>query len=199
MDLEKLQKSVERLGMGYRYFETGAEAAEYLASELKGHSVGIGGSMTVESIGLYDRLTAQGTDVAWHWKQDADEARARAALAEYYVCSANGIAETGEIINIDGLGNRVASTLYGHRRLYIVAGTNKVQPDFESAFYRARNVAAPKNARRFGKKTPCVTGELRCYDCSSPERICRGISVLMKPMMGMEKCELVMIGEELGY
>ncbi len=198
MDIEKLKKNLEGRGFTFKYFETGAEAADYLAGRLEGKTVGIGGSKTVESIGLYEKLEGRAADTAWHWKTEPNEARARAAKAEAYVSSANGIAETGEIINIDGAGNRVASNLYGHKELYIVAGVNKVCPDFEQALWRARNVAAPLNARRFGKKTPCVTGELKCYDCRSPERICRGASVLMEPMMGTP-AEVIIINEELGY
>lgn len=154
MDIEKLKKSLEGRGFTFRYFETGAEAADYLTEQLAGKTVGIGGSKTVEAIGLYEKLQGKAADVAWHWKTEPNEARARAAKAQIYVSSANGIAETGEIINIDGAGNRVASNLYGHEKVYIVAGVNKVCPDVEKAFWRARNVAAPLTARRFGKDTP---------------------------------------------
>ncbi len=198
MDIEKLKKSLEGRGFTFRYFETGAEAADYLTEQLAGKTVGIGGSKTVEAIGLYEKLQGKAADVAWHWKTEPNEARARAAKAQIYVSSVNGIAETGEIINIDGAGNRVASNLYGHEKVYIVAGVNKVCPDVEKAFWRARNVAAPLNARRFGKDTPCVKGELKCYDCRSADRICRGVSMLMEPMMGMP-IEVVIINEELGY
>lgn len=198
MDIERLKKNLEGRGFTFKYFETGAEASDYLAEQMAGKTVGIGGSMTVETIGLYNKLLDKAADVAWHWKTEPNEAKERAAKAEVYVSSANGIAETGEIINIDGAGNRVASNLNGHGKVYIVAGVNKVCPDVESAYWRARNVAAPKNARRFGKNTPCVTGELKCYDCRSPERICRGVSMLMEPMMGMP-VEVVIINEELGY
>ena len=198
MDIEKLKKNLEGRGFGFKYFETGAEAADYLASQMQDKTVGIGGSKTVEAIGLYEKLQGKAADVAWHWKTEPDEARARAAKAQIYVSSANGIAETGEIINIDGAGNRVASNLYGHEKVYIVAGVNKVCPDVEKAFWRARNVAAPLNARRFGKDTPCVKGELKCYDCRSPQRVCRNQIIQMIPMMGMEKTEIVIIGEELG-
>ena len=119
MDIEKLKKSLEGHGFAFRYFETGAEAADYLAEQLAGKTVGIGGSKTVEAIGLYEKLQGKVADVAWHWKTEPNEARARAAKAQVYVSSANGIAETGEIINIDGAGNRVASTLYGHEKVYI--------------------------------------------------------------------------------
>lgn len=200
MNVEKLQKSLEGRGWSFKRFGAGAEAASYLAEELAGLSVGIGGSGTVDAIGLYDKIKGRCPDVAWHWKEpDQDAARARAMSTDAYVCSANAIAETGEIVNIDGKGNRVASTLYGHKRLYIVAGVNKVCEDLDAAIYRARNVAGPLRARSFNVDTPCVkSAELKCFDCRSPERVCCGMSILMYKMMGMEKCELVLIDEELG-
>lgn len=199
MDIEKLRKNAGAKGFSFKYFATAREAADYMVGELTGRSVGIGGSKTVDTLDIYDRLCAECPDVAWHWKQEPDGARERAAHSEAYVTSANGIAETGEIVNIDGNGNRVASTLYGHKYLYIVAGVNKVEPTLERAVWRARNVAGPLRARSFDKNTPCVKGELRCYDCSSPERICRGMSILLAPMLSTEKTELVMVGEELGF
>lgn len=198
MNIEKIKKNFEGRGFSFKYFATSAQAVDYLSEEIKNTTVGIGGSATVDTIGLYDKLIVN-NEVAWHWKQDPNDARARAAIAEVYITSANGLSEEGEIVNIDGIGNRVASNLFGHKRLYIVAGENKLQPDLKSAYDRARNVAAPLNARRFGKDTPCVTGELRCYDCRSEHRICRGVSILLEPMMGVEKYEVVLIGEELGY
>ncbi len=199
MDIEKLQRSMKSRGWDFRYFETGAQAAEYLTGELAGQTVGIGGCGTVDALGLYEKLREVCPDVAWHWKEeDMDGARARAMTTDAYLCSANAIAETGEIVNIDGMGNRLAGTMFGHKRVYIAAGVNKVCPDLDAAVYRARNVAAPLRARSMGKKTPCATGELKCWDCRSPERVCRGLTVLMYKMMGMEKCELVLINEELG-
>ena len=199
MDVEKLKKSMNGRGWDFTYFETGAEAAEYLTGELAGLTVGIGGCGTADALGLYDKLKAVCPDVAWHWKEeDMDDARERAMRCDAYLCSANAIAETGEIVNIDGMGNRLAGTMFGHKRVYIVAGVNKVCPDLDSAIFRARNVAAPLRARSMGKKPPCATGELKCWDCRSPDRVCRAMTILMYRMMGMEKCELVLINEELG-
>ena len=110
------------------------------------------------------------------------------------------LAETGELVNIDGVGNRVASTLYGHRRVYFVVGRNKVAPDYDAALWRARNIASPKNAQRIGVQTPCAAKGDKCYDCKSPQRICRGLVVLWEPMMGMEQStEVLLVDEELGY
>ena len=101
-------------------------------------------------------------------------------------------------VNIDGNCNRVAASMFGPKRVYYVVGINKIAPDFEKALWRARNVAAPKNAQRLGKKTPCAVKADRCYDCKSPERICRGLSVLWRKPTGFEQAEVVLIGEELG-
>jgi len=110
----------------------------------------------------------------------------------------NGIAETGEIVNIDNTGNRVAATLYGHKKVYLVAGLNKVAPDLSGAIDRARNIAAPPNAKRLGKKTPCAVKGDRCYDCKSPERICRTLNVLWERPTG-SVYEVILINENLGY
>jgi hypothetical protein len=199
MDIENLKKNLTRRGFGFCFFETGEQAADYVAGQLSGQTVGIGGSRTVDTIGLYEKLLARGNDVAWHWKQSPDEARARAAKADYYILSANGIAETGEIVNIDGNCNRIAAAMYGRKKVFIIAGVNKVEPDFEHALWRARNIAAPLNARRFNVDTPCVKGDLRCYDCSSPARICRGLSVLWEKPNGVGALEVVLVNQELGY
>ncbi len=84
-----------------------------------------------------------------------------------YITSVNGMAETGELINIDGNGNRVASSLYGHKKVWFIVGRNKLAPTYEEALWRTRNIAAPKNAQRLGRKTPCAVHGDRCYDCKS--------------------------------
>ena len=199
MNLENLQKNVEARGFSYRYFDTAAQAADYLAGSISGKTVGIGGSMTLLDMGIYERLQ-EDNDVAWHWKTPGPETLAKAAAAQVYLTSVNGIAETGEIINIDGTGNRVAATLYDREKVYLVAGVNKVAPTYEEALWRARNIAAPLNARRLSRKTPCaLKEEMKCYDCKSPERICNGLTVLWRKLGGVKECDLVLIGQELGY
>lgn len=194
-DFTKVEQALRQRGYTVHVFETGAEAADYLNGAIDGVSVGIGGSVTVQQLGLYDRL-AQHNQVYWHW-QGGPEQRAKAAEADVYLTSANGLAQTGEILNIDGAGNRVASTLYGHKKVYFVIGANKLAPTRDEALWRARNIAAPRNAQRLGKKTPCAVKGDKCYDCKSPDRICRGLVELWGPMMGMET-EVILIGEDLG-
>ena len=192
-DFSLIAKNLKERGFGVTVCETAAEAAAYLNSAIDGVSVGIGGSKTADQLGLYDSLKAH-NEVVWHWKGDEREAAMR---TDVYISSVNAAAETGELVNIDGAGNRVAGTLYGHKRLYLVVGANKLAPAFEDALWRARNVAAPLRARELNRRTPCAVKADRCYDCRSPERICRGLVVLWGPVMGVET-EVVLINEDLG-
>jgi L-lactate utilization protein LutC len=181
------------------YFETAKEAADYLDGSIRGKTVGIGGSVTIQQMGLYERLAAHNT-VYWHWVTNDTQTRINATNAQVYLSSANAIAETGEIVNIDGSGNRVAGTLYNHERVVFVAGVNKLSPDLDSAIFRARNVASPLNAKRLGFATPCATAKvMKCYDCASKDRICGAIVTMLWPMRGVGLTEVVLVGEELGF
>ena len=193
---DTVKKNLEDRGYAVEVFASGAEAAAYLDGAVDGKSVGFGGSMTLDQLGLYDALGKHNT-VVWHWKQDAGPARREGMFTDVYLSSAYGLAETGEIVNIDGNGNRVAATLFGHEKVYLVIGRNKLAPTYEEALWRARNIASPKNAQRLGKKTPCAVKGDRCYDCKSPDRICRGLVTLWGPMMGMET-EILLVDEDLG-
>ena len=118
---------------------------------------------------------------------------------QVYLSSVNGLAETGEIVNIDGTGNRVASTIFGHDVVYLIVGRNKIAPDYEKALWRARNIAGPKNAQRLGKATPCAARGDKCYDCDSPQRICRSLVTFWRKSGGIPKVEIVLVDEDLGY
>lgn len=194
-DFEKLRRNLEQNGFEVSYFETAEEACGYLDEKLDGRVIGHGGSITLKDMGLIPRLTAHAT-VRSHWLGDTF---ADAADTQVYLSSVNALAETGEIINIDGTGNRVASTIFGHEELYLVVGVNKIAPDYDAALWRARNIAAPKNAQRLGRNTPCAVRGDKCYNCSSPERICRALSVLWKKPGGFRRAEVVLINQALGY
>ena len=195
MAFETVKKHLEERGFLVSAFATAAEAADYLNGAIDRTTVGFGGSMTLKELGLYEKL-GEHNEVHWHWVNGPEE-RAAAAGTEVYLTSVNGLSEDGQLINIDGAGNRVASTLFGHKKVYFVVGKNKLAPTYEEALWRARNIAAPKNAQRLGKKTPCAVNGDRCYDCKSPERICRGLVVHWGPMMGTEM-EVVLVDEDLG-
>ena len=195
MDCTKLLDNFKSHGFTAKYFDTAAEASNYLAGELKGETIGFGGSITLKDMDLYDVLSKENT-VYWHWVNPEDKEHFSEFTA--YITSANAVSETGEVVNIDGTGNRVSATLYGGKKLYFVCGVNKIAPDLTAAIDRARNVSAPANAKRLERKTPCaVTG--KCHDCNSPERICRGMVIHMRPMNGFECSEVIIIGENLGF
>lgn len=193
---DNVEKNLLERGYTVKVFATGAEAAAYLDKEIDGVSVGIGGSATVRDIGLYELLEKH-NKVIWHWKQEPGPARLEAMNTDVYLCSANALAESGEMVNIDGAGNRVSSTLFGHKKVYFLIGKNKLTPSFHEAVYRARNVAAPKRAQQMNANTPCALKADKCYDCKAPGRICRGMVTLWGPMMVME-AEVILIEEDLG-
>lgn len=194
-NLEKLRKNLEKNGFHTSCFSTADEAAAYLNDKLDGRTIGIGGAITARELGLDKSLSTHNT-VHWHWVSGS---HADAVGTEVYLSSVNGVAESGELVNIDNTGNRVASTLYGHKELYLIIGVNKIAPDYESALWRARNIAAPKNAQRLGRKTPCAVKGDKCYDCDSPERICRALVVLWEKPTSIEYAEVVIVDEALGF
>lgn len=194
-DFSTVKANLEARGFAVSCFASAEEAMDYLDSKLDGRTIGIGGSVTIRDMGLDQRLE-QHNQVIWHWK---DGALRDAAGTQVYLTSVNGLAETGEIINIDGTGNRVASTIFGHEEVYFIVGRNKLAPDYDKALWRARNIAAPKNAQRLGRKTPCAVKGDKCYDCKSPERICRAFTVLWEVPTGIGRSEVVLIDQELGF
>lgn len=201
MDFTKVKAALEARRFKVSAFAAAADAAAYLNEQIDMATVSSGGSITLEQMGLLESL-AKHNEIVSHWHvpegADADEYRIKAMMTDIYLTSVNGLAETGEIINIDGTGNRVASTLFGHKKVYFVVGRNKIAPTYDEALWRARNIAAPKNAQRLGVKTPCAVKGDRCYDCKSPERICRGLTVLWDAMKSCDM-EVVLIDEDLGY
>ncbi len=195
-DFATLRTNLEARSFSVQEFDTAAQATAYLQTQIQEKTVAFGGSLGLKQMGLYEALCPNNT-VIWHALQGPTVLK-DAMGTNVYVCTANGVAETGEIINIDGTGNRVASTLFGHDTSYIIVGENKISPTYDEALWRARNVVAPLNAQRLGRKTPCAVKGDKCYDCSSPERICRGLVVLWKAVTSM-KTEVILIHETLGY
>ena len=194
-DFSTVKANLEQRGFAVSCFATAEEAMDYLDQKLDGKTIGIGGSVTVREMGLNRRLETH-NEVVWHWKRGTLQ---DAANTQVYLTSVNGLAETGEIINIDGTGNRVASAIFGHEEVYYIVGRNKLAPDYDKALWRARNISAPKNAQRLERKTPCAVKADKCYDCKSPERICRALTVLWEAPNGIGRSEVVLIDQELGF
>lgn len=198
-NVERTIENLEKRGFTVSRFADREAAAQYLLGEVGDAPVGIGGSVTIDEMELYPRLQQRG-ETYWHWFDHDPETMKQANAAPIYLMSANGVSESGQIINIDGRSNRVANMCYGPERVYIVIGINKIAPNDELALWRARNIASPKNVRRLGvKNTPCREGELVCYDCDSPDRICATFVLQERKPSGIAHYEVVIIDEALGF
>ncbi|MBS5151003.1 MAG: HAD-IA family hydrolase [Butyricicoccus pullicaecorum] len=193
LQLDAAMQAFERNGFTWTFCATSAQAADYVASQCHGKVIGMGGSVTLDTIGIYDMLKKENAQVSWHWKGDEI-----LSTGDVFLTSANAISATGEVVNIDGACNRIAASVYGFNTCYVVCGINKLTPDLDSAMRRAREIAAPLNTKRLGKRTPC-TVDGQCHDCHSPERICRAMTILMAPPSRMCHYEIVMVGENIGY
>jgi len=153
-------------------------------------------------LGLPEALAAGGKTLYDHWQNGLSrraelEIRLQQGRSDCFICSANAVSVSGEIVNVDGVGNRTNAICFGVPKVILVVGTNKLTPDLESALRRVREIAAPMRAKSLGIDTPCAkTG--RCDDCNSPQRICRITVVLhRKPML--TDVSVVLINGDLGY
>lgn len=201
MDLQKTMAALKEKGYEVSCFKTGAEAAAYLDGQIDGRLVGFGDSETLISMRLYDLLVKHNEVYdPQHPREGMDffSTAKKCLTTDIFFTSVNGMAETGEMVNIDGTGNRIAGSLFGHEKVYFVVASNKIVPTLEEAAWRARNVAAPMNAARHHYKTPCAVKMDHCYDCKSPRRICSAQTIYWRKM-NFIKMEVVLIEEPLGY
>ncbi len=196
---DKLIQALTSKGHLVSFFSTSAEAVDYLAEQVQGCTVGFGDSATLATMKLAERLseTNQVHDPATCMAQDFHDEGIKALTTDVFFTSVNGVAETGELVNIDGTGNRISGSLFGHRKVYFVFGTNKIEPTLDRAIWRARNIAAPQNAKRLSCRTPCAIKGDRCYDCTSPDRICNAMTIHFRKMDSIDS-EIIIIEEELG-
>ncbi len=197
--LEQVKTVLEKKGYAVQLFQTSQEARDYvLASVEAGQSVGIGGSITVQQLELDKALAEKGCPIYWHWTAgDKEGAQIAAATADVYLCSANALTDKGQIINIDGHGNRVAATIHGPGKVIFLIGKNKLAENYDAAMDRIKTVACPANARRLGLNTPCaVLG--KCTDCDSSQRMCNATVILERATSG-HPMEVVLVNEDLGY
>ncbi len=184
------------------YYCPNKAAALEKALELipQGASVGWGGAMSAQQIGLMDAVKAgnyQPIDRSLCKTPDERaEAEQKCMFCDVFLTGANGLSLDGQMVNIDGTGNRVAATIYGPKMVLVIAGMNKVMDTLEDAIRRARTVAAPANQQRFQKKVPCsVTGT--CADCKAEECICNQI-VITRHCRPMGRIKFILVGEDLG-
>ncbi|MDM8522875.1 lactate utilization protein [Desulfococcaceae bacterium HSG8] len=163
---------------------------------------GFGGSDTTRKLDVIEELRRQGKTIYDHWqeglsKEEDLDIRLQQGRCDCFFCSANAISATGEIVNVDGIGNRTNAMTFGTRKVVIASGMNKVTHNLDSALRRVREVAGPMRARSLSMETPCAETGI-CNDCNAPQRICRATLILhRKPML--TDISVILIGQALGF
>ena len=203
MQIQKTIDNFTKRGFKPFYFENRKEALDFILDLIpKDASVGIGGSMTVKELGLNAMLSDRGNVVYTHSLGVPLEQREKtyrlAGAANWYISSTNALCESGDFVNIDGTANRISALAFGVKNVLYILGTNKIAKDLASAIDRARNFAAPPNARRCNKNTPCATSN-QCCLCDSNECICNATLISHHPTGYQENVYVVIINETLGY
>jgi hypothetical protein len=197
--MENILKNLNNRGFIAKYFDSRTQASEdILNAILPEEAVGIGGSVIIDQLGVYEKLILRGNTVYWHWKdKSGEDVRKKALLSDVYLCSANALMDSGELVSMDGWGNRVAAMFYGPKRCIIVCGVNKIVSGYDAAIRRIKTIACPKNAHRLNMDTPCAkTG--KCGECAADLRMCRVTVRYSYPMKGRE-ARMYIVGEELGF
>jgi len=166
-----------------------------------GSKVGHSGSVTLEQIGIFDRL--KNNDYVFYDRNSVEKGTPeyetvvrKSILSDVYLAGTNAITQDGKLVNKDAYGNRVAAMLYGPKKVIVVVGKNKIVANVNEALKRIENIAAPKNAQRLNKLTPC-TSVGRCMDCDAPDRICHSTVIIERQYPN--RMTLVIIDEELGF
>lgn len=199
---EKVIKGLESRNMEGFYAETREDALKTALGLIpEGSSVGWGGSVSVDAIGLKEAVCSGNYQIydrnACKTEEEKRETELAVLGSDFLLSSTNAITEDGILVNIDGRGNRVAGIVYGPRNVIIVAGMNKVVKTLEDAWSRARNEAAPINAQRFPIQTPCrKTGS--CADCKSPDTVCCQFLVTRFSKVP-KRIKVILVNEELGF
>jgi len=185
------------------YVKTREEAVQQITDLIPVEAtVGVGGSWTIQEIGLDKALETRGNTMFNHGKPglspaEGIEIRRKELSCDVFITSTNALTLDGEMVNVDGVGNRVAAMIFGPKKVIIIAGTNKITRDIAEAQNRIELYAAPINNKRLNRPNPCVkTGE--CMDCSGPNRICNVTTILHKKP-SLTDMHIFIIGEELGF
>jgi len=200
---EKTVENLKKHGFDVHFVGSVEEAKQVILKMVENcETFGFGGSDTTRALGLVEALKDKGKTVYDHWqeglsKEEDLDIRLNQGRADCFICSANAVSVTGEIINVDGIGNRTNGMTFGPKKVIVVAGMNKVRPDLHSALARVKEVAGPMRAKSLGMATPCAETGF-CTDCNAPQRICRITTILhRKPML--TDISVILINDELGF
>ncbi|TFG43039.1 MAG: lactate utilization protein [Syntrophobacterales bacterium] len=204
--LADLKSALETNNFEVHLAETAADAQKIVLEDIlvktEARSVSWGGSLSVVATGLYHALKGR-TDVEMIDTLDKQvpapemsERRRRSLLVDLFITGSNAVTEDGQLVNLDMTGNRVAAITYGPKHVVVVIGRNKIVPSVDEAMFRVKNIAAPANAMRLDKKTPCVKTSY-CEECKSPERICNSWTITEKSFP-KGRVKVVLVNQDLG-
>ncbi|NLB17390.1 MAG: lactate utilization protein [Syntrophomonadaceae bacterium] len=199
----KTVKSLQHNGFEAVYCVNKEEAYKDIIGEARNaDSIGLGGSMTLEELQLMPELTAMGKellrrDLPGLTPHEQEAMRHRQLACDLFLTSTNAVTLAGQLVNVDGIGNRVGAMTFGPKKVLVVVGRNKIAEDLHAALKRIKAIAAPANARRLNKNLPCAIAGF-CSDCNSPERICRA-TVILDHMPSRSNIKIIMVNEEMGY
>lgn len=199
---EGIIKELKKRNMEGYFYEDSASCVNAIMEMMEeGSVISWGGSESVKECGLMDAVKNGNYQLIDRFSgktpEEGRQLYAKATLADYYLMSTNAITLNGELINIDGAGNRVACLIHGPKNVIIVAGMNKLVTDISSGYDRVKNIASPANVQRLGKNTPCFhTG--RCEDCFSPDCICSQ-TVITRRSGVPGRIKVFLVAEDLGY
>jgi L-lactate utilization protein LutB len=201
--LSRTVASLERNGFKTIRASNRKEALQWLLSTIPVEAkIGVGGSVTLRDIGIVEALRQRGNIIYEHWKSGLSSDERREVMrnqltSDVFLASSNAVTEMGELVNIDNAGNRVASMIFGPSQVILAVGVNKIVKDLAAGLVRVRNVAAPMDCKRIGRKTPCVrTG--KCEDCDSPDRLCRALTIIERPP-SRSRITVLLVKEPLGF
>ena len=200
---EECVKNLKKHEFDAHFVSTLEEAKTAILDMVFGfETFGFAGSDTTRRLGILEALQEKGKTIYDHWQkglspEETMEVRLQQGRCDCFFCSANAISATGEIVNVDGAGNRVTAMTFGPKKAVIVAGMNKVRLDLESALQRVREVAGPMRAKSLGRETPCAETGI-CNDCDSPQRICKATTILhRKP--SLIDISVFLVNQSLGF
>ncbi|GAA0086815.1 lactate utilization protein [Clostridium sp. CTA-7] len=201
--VERTIKNLNSHNMEGYYVKSREELIKKLEELIEeGSIIGVGDSMTLFETGVIDFIRSGKFNFLDKYEENINRVEKREIYiknfsADTFLCSTNALTESGELYNIDGNGSRVAPMIYGPEQVIIIAGTNKIVKDIEEAERRVRNYAAPIDAKRLNKDTPC-TKLGSCVDCKSPNRICNDF-VVIRGQFIKGRIKVLILNENLGY
>ena len=212
MNIEKTMENLRKNNMAAYYVETKKEALDLVTSLVKkGETVGVGGSVTLNEVGVLELLRNGDYNFLDRYKEglsreEVTEIFKKSFFADSYIVSTNALTEEGELYNVDGNANRVAAMLFGPGSVIVIAGKNKIVGNLDEAAKRVKTIAAPRNVKRLGLTTYCsekgvcmgAEDEKMCAGCMSEGRICASYTVMARQRI-KDRVKVIIVNEELGY